>query len=186
MAGDLAHEDGSGRDETFLVGERNAGALAHCGKRRLEAGGADDRGHHPIGRPACRFDERVGAGRGLDAGADEAGTKLRIAAFVGDDRKLGPMLHGKLGEARGVAASGQRHHRIGRGIAADEIERVLADRSGGAEHRNTPRARPRRCQTDGLRLNGEHGHTQRLTRSAGRGRDWPDRATRSMPPRLRR
>jgi hypothetical protein len=53
------------------------------------------------------------------------------------------MLHGKLGEARGVAASGQRHHGKGRWVAADEIERVLPDRSGGAEHRDAPRARPR-------------------------------------------
>ena len=81
VAGDLAHEDASGRDEAFLVGERGAGALPHGGERRLEAGGADDRRHHPIGGAACGFDQRVCPGRGLDAGAGKPRAQLGVATL---------------------------------------------------------------------------------------------------------
>src|SRR6476661_6595241 len=98
ITGDLAHEDWSGRYETFLVGERGAGALANCRERRLEARGAYDRCYNPIGRTACRFDQRVSAGTGLDAGAAQPSAKLGVAGLVGNDRKLRAMLNGKLGE----------------------------------------------------------------------------------------
>ena len=164
VAGDLAHEDASGRDEAFLVGERGAGALPHGGERRLEACRAYDRSHHPIGRAACGIDQRVCSRRSLDAGAGKPCAKIGIATLIGDDRKLGPVLHGEFGETRGVAAAGQGHHRVRRWIAADEIERVLADRAGGAEHGDAARARPGRFQPDGFGMSGENGHRQRLTR----------------------
>ena len=164
VASNFAHEDAPSRNQTFFIGKCRAGPLAHGGKCRLETGGANDRRHHPICRTACGFDQRIGAGRGFDASAGESGTKVAVATLVGDDRKLGPMLHGKLGEAPGIAASGQGNDRVRCRIAADEIERVLADRASGAEYRDAPRTRHRRSQPDGFGMHGEHGHTQRLTR----------------------
>ena len=100
----------------------------------------------------------------LDAGAGKSGAEVGVATLIGDDGKLGPVLHGEFGETRGVAAAGQGHHRVGRWIAADEIEGVLADRAGGAEHRDAAALRAWRRDPDGFGMSGENGHRQRLTR----------------------
>src|SRR3546814_3727053 len=49
-AGDLRHHELAGADETFLVGKGDDRTPSDGGKRRTQAGGADDRGHHPVGR----------------------------------------------------------------------------------------------------------------------------------------
>ena len=164
VTSDLAHEDASRRYEALLVGERGACSLAHGGKRWLQTCGANDCRHHPIRGTACGVDERVGSGSRFDACARESCAKIGVAALIRDDGKLRLMLNGEIGEARGVAPSGQGHHRVRGRIAADEIESVLADRTRGAEHRDTARLRLTRGKPDGFRMSGEHGHSQRLTR----------------------
>src|SRR3546814_4947198 len=71
------------------------------------------------------------------------------------------MQHGEFGETRGVAATGQGHHRVRRWIASDEIEGVLADRAGGAEHRVAAALRPWRREPDGFGLRSEE-HSSEL------------------------
>ena len=73
-----------------LLASARRRALAHRRECRLEAGSADDRRHHPVGRPAGRFDERVGTGRPR-CRCRRAGPKLRVAGLVADDRKPAPM-----------------------------------------------------------------------------------------------
>ena len=51
----------AGADQRFLVGERDDGAAPHRRQRRREARGADDRRHHPIGRPVRRLDHGLAA-----------------------------------------------------------------------------------------------------------------------------
>ena len=75
------------RDQTFLVGERDAPALRDGGERRPEAGRPHDAGHYAIGGKGRRLHERGAAGGGLDAASRQAFLKRAIAALVGDDRK---------------------------------------------------------------------------------------------------
>ena len=86
----------------FLIGKRGAGALPHRGESRLEACRAHDSRHHPICRAACGIDQRICAGRGLDAGAGKPGAEVGVTTLIGDDGKLRPVLHGEFGETRGV------------------------------------------------------------------------------------
>ena len=61
-----AHEQAAGADQAFLVGERDGRAALDRGHGRLEADGAADRRHHPVGRTLRRFHQRLLAGGGFD------------------------------------------------------------------------------------------------------------------------
>ena len=61
-ARDRRHEHLARRDEAFLVGERDAAALARRLEGRLEPGGADDRRHDAVGRLGGGGDDAAGAG----------------------------------------------------------------------------------------------------------------------------
>ncbi len=69
--GDGGHEHLAGRDEAFLVGERQAASLARRLEGRLEAGSADDRRHDAVGRLGSGGNDRAGTGGDAYAGAGE-------------------------------------------------------------------------------------------------------------------
>ena len=58
-----------GADQALLVRERNDRPLPHGTQGRLQAGGADDPGHHPVGRPVGRLRHRLRPGCRLDTGS---------------------------------------------------------------------------------------------------------------------
>ena len=57
--GRAAHEQGAGTDQAFLVGERDRRAAFGRSECRLQARGAGDRRHDPIGRPLRRLDQGI-------------------------------------------------------------------------------------------------------------------------------
>ncbi len=153
-SGDFLHEKMTCRDEAFLGGERGRSPLADSSERRLQARGADDRRHHPIGRAARRFDQRRFPRRGLDSRAGERRFEVGMATLIGDHREPGLMQDRELGEAVRVAASGQRDDLVRIRIAADEIERALPDRAGRAENGDAAAARRPRGNLDAHRCQG--------------------------------
>ncbi len=89
------------------------------------------------------------------------------------------MQNGELGQTSGVASAGQRDHLIGRWVAADEIERALADRAGGAEDGNAARPHGMRLDLDGERCEGRETRVTYLYQmSSARARTRPDRGAR--------
>ena len=104
------------RDETFLVGDRGRGPLAHGLERRLEPCGADDRRHHPIGRAARRLEQRLFTGGRLDARAGKGCLERRIALRIGDHGELCAMQDGELGKTGDVPSAGQSDDLVGRAL----------------------------------------------------------------------
>ena len=74
-------EHRAGRDDAFLVGERDGRAARDGGERGLDRGGAHDRDHHDVGRARRRVDDRRAAGGDFDAGAGEAVLQLARSSF---------------------------------------------------------------------------------------------------------
>ncbi len=99
-ARDLGHQQRAGADQAFLGGERDHRAAAHRGERRAEAGRADDRRHHPVGRPRGGLDQALVAGRDLDAAARERLLEVAIARRVGDRGEARAVTDRRRGETR--------------------------------------------------------------------------------------
>src|SRR5690606_37675651 len=136
-------EEAARADEAFLVGKRHRRPGPYSGQGRFEAGGADDRRHHLVSRPARRLDDRFAAGRNLARKAGETFPQRVVTVGIGgnDDLRLEqPRLFGKQVD---IAVADQCDQLEPVAIATHEIERAAADRSGGAEHREALRARRR-------------------------------------------
>ena len=91
---DLAHEDVAGRDETFLVGERDAA----CPGRTAASVGLSPAAPtiaaitQSAGRLAASISASAPAAASMPVPASRV-AQLGIAGLVGDDRELGAMLH---------------------------------------------------------------------------------------------
>src|SRR5262245_33877936 len=140
---DLGQENLPCRDKAFLVGKRDAPALAGGGKRRLQSSCSDDGGHYAVGRLGGGLNERRLACSGADPRAGQALLELLVSTLLADDGQAGAVANGKLGKARRIGLRGQRHDVEHLGSSPDEVERALADRAGRAEDRDTlRRSRP--------------------------------------------
>ena len=74
------HEEIAGADQAFLVGKRDRRAAIDGRQRRLQPGRAADRGHHPVGRPRRRLDDRAFARAAFGAACRQAHPSVRKAA----------------------------------------------------------------------------------------------------------
>ena len=128
-----AHEQRTGADETFLVGERNRGAAFGSGQRRLQTGCTGDRGHHPVGGPLRRFDDGGCAGGRLDAGAGKLGFEFAVSVGVGYCGKARTELARELRQRLGVAMRGHGFDAIASRFLSQQIDGARPDRAGGAK-----------------------------------------------------
>ena len=129
-------------DERLLVGQREVDALPQRRDRRAEAGRADQRVEHEVGAGLeHELDEPLGAGEHLavrprlGGAGGGVGVGERDAAHAVADGLFDERLPG----ARGAQADDLEI--IG---AGDHVERLGADRPGGAEHEETAGHVPRR------------------------------------------
>ncbi len=97
-----AHEQRAGADQALLVGERHGRAAFGRSKRRLKAGRAGDRRHHPIGRPLRSLDHGCRPGRRFDPRAGKLGFQVR-------HRRPGPPPRQSARRVRAPDAPGPRH-----------------------------------------------------------------------------
>ncbi len=98
--GHRGHENFAGRDEAFLVGEREPASLPRGLEGRLEAGRADDRRHHAVGRLGGGGDNRLEAGGGADAAAGQRRLQLGIAGRIADHGEARARAAGRFRETR--------------------------------------------------------------------------------------
>ncbi len=94
------HEQRAGTDQTLLIGERHMGAALGRGQCRPQAGGAGDRGHHPISRTLRRFDDSLGAGAGFDAGTGQLGLEVVVQIRISDGGKARAEIARQFGQAQ--------------------------------------------------------------------------------------
>ena len=132
-----AHEQRAGADEAFLVGERERRAAFDRRERRLKPRRAGDRADHPFGRTARRLGDRVGPGRGLDAGPRQF--RLQFADRRRDPRPprsarrvRAPAWRAPTPFLCAVSASTVNLP----GLALEQIDRARPDRAGRAENRH--------------------------------------------------
>ena len=129
------HDPFAGHDERFLVGQRQFLARAERRDGGCEAGVAHQRVDHDFG-VARGGDLRHGLLAGVDfrVGAGQRFAQLRIAALVGDDRRVGVELPGLCREPLPVAA-GRQHPRLEAvGVFAYDVERLYADGAGRTQY----------------------------------------------------
>ena len=125
----------AGANQAFLVGERHRRAALDRGQRRLQAGRAADRRHHPVGRTLRRLRPRLRAGRRLDAGA-----RQRVLEFAIElsDRRPPRTARRQLARQswrapRHSCARSPPRRDSGR-LALEQIDRAGADRAGRTEN----------------------------------------------------
>ena len=139
----LAHEECAGADETLLVGERDRRAALGGGKRWLEARGAGNRRHHPVGRPLRRLDDRSCAGRRFDAGARQLALEFLIGARFGNRGEARAQVARETRQRRRIAARGHGFDAVEPALLPEQVDGARADRAGGAQQRHRARQRTR-------------------------------------------
>ena len=139
------HHRGAGADQGLLVGERDGPSRRDRGEGRLEAGRADDGGHHQIRLAQRRLAHRFDPRGGLDAGAGQRRLEVAVARRIGHRREFGAEFDGEPRERRAVAPGGDRGDREPAGRRADHLGARAPDRPGRAEDGEPPRPRPRRA-----------------------------------------
>lgn len=136
---DRVDEEAASRDETFLVGKRDIGTAPRRCKRRGQTRIADDCRHHPAGVALGRFDQAAATGADRDPAAGKRRFELLIKIVVRGHRQFGAEPARLFGKKRDIAVSGQRDdlETISPAQPVDDVERVCADRTGGAQYRQT-------------------------------------------------
>ena len=122
------------RDQGLLVGERERGPGGERGQRGAEADRPGDAVEHRVdGRGGGELGGRVGAREHLDARQQLTQGARRV---LGGDRHAPDVVRANLlGEQRDVAtARGQPGDGEALGVAGYQLQRLCADRAGGAEH----------------------------------------------------
>ena len=126
-----ALDDRGTRDERLLVGERQPPPRLECRHGDREAGEPDDSVDHHVGRHR-RGDQAVGAGQHLGASWHQLG-QLGCERGIAD-RDQGRMQRpGLLGQQVDGALRGQRNHLEATAARLDDLDRLGADRPGGAD-----------------------------------------------------
>ncbi len=123
----------AGADEAFLVGERDGAAFGERGIGRLDAGRAGNGADDDVGRAERRLDNRLCAGRGLDAAARQRGLELAIELFVTDGGEARADADREFGQGRDVAAARHRLDAERLRRLLDDVDGRAADRAGRAE-----------------------------------------------------
>ena len=82
------------------------------------------------------LDDGALAGAAFDAGARERALQFAEPRRVGDGRELRAEFLGELGQRLDIGIRGQRLDRIAVARAAQQIHGAVADRTGGAQHRD--------------------------------------------------
>ena len=127
----------AGHDQRLLVGQRHGLARLQCGERRTKPGIADHRREHHVDRRHLHH-----VGDGIRAGPHfhrQVGKRLlerRVMLFVGNHDHLGPELACLLGEQGDVLSCHEGVDLEAIRVVPDDIERLCADRSGGAQQGN--------------------------------------------------
>ena len=133
------HEEIAGTHQAFLVGQRHRRTAIDGGERRLQPCRSADGGHYPVGRTRCRFDDRAFASAAFGARAGQRFLQLGQTGGIGDRRKAGAEFSCKLCERLDVGIGRQRLNLIAVAGAAQQIHGAVADRAGGAQHRDGAR-----------------------------------------------
>ena len=136
---DFGREHMARRDQTLLVGERDASPAGGGCKCRTQARRADDSGHDAVGGHHRCFDKRVYSCCRADAGSGKSVAKFGELAFVTDDREPGAMPPGEDSKLGGVRLRRQRYNFKTIRRTSYEIERAFSDRACGAENGETHR-----------------------------------------------
>ena len=100
----------AGRDQRFLVGQRNRPSRFDRRHHRFQAGAADDRGHHPVGVARRGFGQRISACRRAAFACFKPGHELRQQRRVIDDRepRAGPQR--RISECGNIPCRSQGDH----------------------------------------------------------------------------
>src|SRR5438067_2403768 len=142
-------------------------SIAPGGKRRGESGRADDRGHHHVAATIDRdLLERRGAEEELGAALAEVGRQFRARRVACEHRIRRPVLATEGEQRIGRAVRREREDPIAIGVARRDVERALADGTGGAED----------CQIHGLaneRSSAATGSTAAALSTRSRMPPWP-------------
>ena len=170
-----AHEERTGTDETFLVGQGNGRAALDRRQRRFQTGRAADRRHHPIGRTLRRFDQSALARGGFDAATGQRRFKFVVAIGIRNDGELRADIARNASESPHIAVRADGFNAITVRFAPDEIDGAGADRTRDAENGDAAR---RRCRFG--RQTCELGWRHTLTIPEGRG---PEHRSRRAPHR---
>ena len=125
-----------------LLASADHGAAAHGRQRRLQPGGADDRRHHPVGRPAAASTTAVGPAAASMPVPASASFSVAVAAGIGDR----PPARGRSRRACSASSSTLRlavsaSTSKASGLRVDQIDGVAADRAGRAEDGDAARRR---------------------------------------------
>ena len=155
MLGHRLHQHLAGRNQRFLVGERDGAAALH---RRHDGGqprAADNRRDCHVHGPRRRLDQRLRAARRCDPAGAEGFAQFGQAALITNNGQLRAKFNRKRGKLSRAAMGGERLDTPFRAVAAQQIERRCADRTGGAKqsertgHRRIipANAGPRQSQT---------------------------------------
>ena len=137
------HEEIAGTNQAFLVGERNRRAAVDCGQCRLQSGRTAHGRHHPVGGTCRGLDDGAFAGAAFDARAGQGVLQFAKPRRVGDCSESCAEFLGEFGQRFDIGIRGQRLDRIAVARAAQQIHGAVADRTGGAQHRDGARVRYR-------------------------------------------
>ncbi len=130
------HEEIAGADQAFLVGKRYRRTAIDGGKRRLQAGRTADGCHHPVGGTRGRLDDRAFTGAAFGTRTGKCGLQFAKTGGIGDRRKARAELFCQFCKSVDVGVRGQRLDLVAVAGAAQQIHRAVADRAGGAQHRD--------------------------------------------------
>ena len=135
------HEEIAGTNQAFLVGERNRRAAVDRGQRGLQPGRTAHRRHHPVGGTRRGLDDGAFAGAAFDARAGQGVLQFAKARRVGDSSESRAEFLREFGQRFDIGIRGQRLYLIAVARAAQQIHCAVADRTGGAQHRDGARVR---------------------------------------------
>ncbi len=140
----VPHEQRARADQALLIGERNRRTTSGRRERRLEAGGAGDRGHDPVRRSLRCLHHGGGTGPCFDAGAGKSFLQVGIGIGIADGGKAHAKLAGETGKRRAIAVGSDCLDFIMRSISPQQIDCTAADRARRAQQRHAAR-RGRHC-----------------------------------------
>ena len=133
----------AGADQYLLVRESDNGSTPDCSQGGRQPGGSDNSRHHPLRRTQRRLSERLGAASRFNPAARKRFFQRRVMRGVSDRRKSRPQGPSLLGQAMRVTVRRKRFDLETFGIAQQQVDGVLTNRSCRAR-KSSPVA-PRRC-----------------------------------------
>ena len=160
------HDEVAARDERLLVGGRDHLAGAQRGEHRAGA-----RRRPPVPTTTRSTSSRVASASRASAPPTRCvpGGRSSGAAVVGEADHGGPEPARLLGEVGGVAARSRARPRGTGRRAAEDVDRLAADRPRRAEQGDPTAARRRRSAREGEDIEGDDAARRTGTSRSGRG-----------------